>query len=81
MTPYGGYLDVLLDLVNKVFVKSEAGVRYYLKGCRWVRKTARYRRIRESSSPIFPLGYCLVAEKSDPAPTPTGPSRGDVSET
>jgi SAM-dependent methyltransferase len=64
LSPYGGYPDVLLDLLNKALIKTEWMAAYYLKVCCWIQRSKRYRRMRESSSNRFPLGYCLAAEKA-----------------
>jgi SAM-dependent methyltransferase len=63
LAPYGGYADVLLDLINKASIKTERMARLYLTLCRWIQRSKRYQRIRASSSRSFPLGYCLAAQK------------------
>lgn len=64
LEPYGGYPDVLLDLLNKKLVRSETAARVYLAFCRRVLKTRLYRRVKASTKASFPLGYCLAARKA-----------------
>ena len=61
--PYGGYPDVLLDLVNKGLSGSTPICRAFLTWARWVSQTRRYGRWRERTKGAFPLGYCVVAVK------------------
>jgi SAM-dependent methyltransferase len=63
LEPYGGYPDVMLDLLNKMFVRNEAAVRVYLALCRPSMRSALYRRLRRATKAKFPLGYCLAARK------------------
>jgi SAM-dependent methyltransferase len=63
LEPYGGYPDVLLDLLNKKLVAGETAARAYLAVCRLVTRSGVYRRVKERSKSSFPLGYCLAAQK------------------
>ena len=63
LQPYGGYPDVLLDLYNKKYVTTENGVRRFMKITSWIRSTKYYKKLNESMIRLFPLGYCLVAQK------------------
>jgi SAM-dependent methyltransferase len=60
---YGGYADILLDLFNKKFIKTERGVKRFLKIANWIRSTKYYKKHNELTMRNFPLGYCLVAQK------------------
>src|SRR5215813_9268790 len=73
--PYGGYVDILLDLFNKTLIKTERMARLYLKVCNWLQGTAKYRQIRQSSSATYPLGYCLAAEKHTSEFSQNGPMK------
>jgi SAM-dependent methyltransferase len=64
LEPYGGYPDVLLDLLNKGLAASAPICRVFLVGARWFSRTRMFQRWRESTKGTFPLGYCLVAMKS-----------------
>jgi SAM-dependent methyltransferase len=60
---YGGYPDVLLDLLNKKLVRGERSARAYLALTRRIAATAAYRRLRERTKQTFPLGYFVAARK------------------
>jgi SAM-dependent methyltransferase len=61
--PYGGYPDVVLDLLNKGLAASPPLCRAFLAGARWCSRTRVYDRWRQRTNRAFPLGYCAVAEK------------------
>jgi SAM-dependent methyltransferase len=61
--PYGGYPDVLIDLVNKGLSPSAPICRAFLVGARWLSGRRFYMRWRERTKRTFPLGYCVVAMK------------------
>lgn len=63
LRPYGGFPDIVLDLINKRFVKSEKAARVFMRVCRILVNSRWYKKSRETSSKHFPLGYCLVAKK------------------
>jgi SAM-dependent methyltransferase len=63
LKPYGGLPDILLDLINKQFVKNENRVRIFMKICSIITRTAWYKNTRSATANHFPLGYCLVAKK------------------
>jgi SAM-dependent methyltransferase len=63
---YGGYPDVVLDLVNKKLVPGERTAGAFLGLCRFLTRRGAYRRLRERTKANFPLGYCLVARKPTP---------------
>lgn len=62
--PYGGYPDVLMDLVNKGLKGSRPVCRAFLAWARWISGTGLYTRWRERTKRGFPLGYCAVATKT-----------------
>jgi SAM-dependent methyltransferase len=64
LEPYGGYPDVLMDLVNKGLSFSTVLRRAFLIGARWFSRTRLYDRWRLRTKHAFPLGYSVVATKS-----------------
>jgi SAM-dependent methyltransferase len=60
---YGGYLDVLLDLLSKGLGRSRMASRCFFPLAKWVASRAFNRKIRRSTAARFPLGYVLVARK------------------
>jgi len=64
LEPYGGYPDVIFDLLNKGLVRGEFMAKSYLGFTRIIRKTGFYKRIQNKTKEFFPLGYFLVCEKS-----------------
>jgi SAM-dependent methyltransferase len=63
LEPYGGYPDVLLDLLNKRLVVGERSARIFVSVARLARRTRLYERLRLRTRMGFPLGYVLVAKK------------------
>jgi SAM-dependent methyltransferase len=63
LEPYGGYPDVLLDLISKMVVRGERTARLLLAVAGILGRTGVYRRLRERTKTTFPLGYFLVARK------------------
>ena len=61
--PYGGYPDVLLDLVNKGLSASPFLCRPFLGLARWFSRTRIHDRWRQRTRRSFPLGYAVVARK------------------
>ena len=74
LQPYGGYPDVLLDLFNKKYVTTEKGVRRFMKIAKCFRSTKYYKKLNASTKSLFPLGYCLVAQKPYTQPLPKASS-------
>jgi SAM-dependent methyltransferase len=64
LTPYGGYPDVVLDLLNKGLAKKPMVCRMFLGAAGWTTRTKPYRKLRARTAERFPLGYCLVATKA-----------------
>jgi SAM-dependent methyltransferase len=60
---YGGYLDVLLDLINKGIASQKWAIKLLLSLAKGFKKTGIYRRVRAKSEAKFPLGYVVVARK------------------
>ena len=65
LDPYGGYLDIMLDLINKRYIKKEWSVKMFMKIASRFHRTAYYKKVLAESKRTFPLGYCLVAMKSE----------------
>ena len=63
LEPYGGYPDVLLDLLNKFFVRNQSIAKVFLALSRIGTQTRLYRRLRAGTERSFPLGYCLAARR------------------
>jgi len=62
--PYGGYPDVVLDLVNKGLAFSTPLCRVFLAAARWFSGTGLHARWRARTQHTFPMGYCLAAQKA-----------------
>jgi SAM-dependent methyltransferase len=63
LSAYGGYPDVLLDLLNKGLAKIPPLCHLFLASVDWTTRTRAYAYWREASRERFPLGYCLLAVK------------------
>lgn len=64
LAPYGGYPDVLLDLLSKGLVHGPGFGRLFAGVGRRVAATGAYRRLAARTAAAFPLGYVLVAGRS-----------------
>ena len=64
LEPYGGYLDILFDLINKFFVNSKFCAKQLIRFARWLKKTRYYKKREGFRLKNFPLGYILIAEKT-----------------
>ncbi len=60
---YGGIVDVIFDLLNKVFFNSPLKNKILNRLYKLVNKINYFKRINESRRLSFPSGYCLAAEK------------------
>lgn len=60
---YGGYLEVLFDLLNKGLGRSKALCRIFVPFAKWVSQRKISQKIRQKTSARFPLGYVVVARK------------------
>lgn len=63
LKPYGGYFDILFDLINKFFVNREFTAKLLLRIAKSIKKSKYYKKRLEQRIRNFPLGYVLVAEK------------------
>lgn len=63
LTPYGGYPDVLLDLLNKGLAKLGPICHAFLATTTFTVRSPWVERWRRSTGERFPLGYCVVAAK------------------
>lgn len=61
---FGGYPDVLLDLLAKGLSPNRLLCRAFLFCVLWSMRTSPYQRWRAKTRERFPLGYCCVAQKS-----------------
>lgn len=61
LAPYGGYPDVVLDLLSKGLVRGPRVGRAYAAAGQRLAATGAYRRLATRSAAAFPLGYVLVA--------------------
>lgn len=64
LEPYGGYYDILFDLINKRFAKHAFTVKFLEWFYERIYLTKYYRKSRKKTSQTFPLGYCLVAQRT-----------------
>lgn len=60
---YGGYLDVLFDLINKGLGKSKVFSKRFAVFAKLITNSRMGRKLRQKTSARFPLGYVLVAQK------------------
>lgn len=60
---YGGYLEVLFDLLSKGLGKSKVLSRVFQPIAKWIVGWKISQKIQRKTSARFPLGYCLVARK------------------
>jgi SAM-dependent methyltransferase len=60
---YGGYPDVLLDLLSKGLGQNKWLSGAFFKMAKAFAKTRIYEKLRAKTKGRFPLGYCLVARK------------------
>jgi SAM-dependent methyltransferase len=60
---YGGYLEVLFDLINKGLGKSKVFSKGFAVFAKLITNSRMGRKLRQKTSARFPLGYVLVAQK------------------
>lgn len=77
LTTYGGAPEVLLDIVAKHLAFSRLLSRVHLIVSTQLVSLPFVRQVSERKSRLFPLGYCLVAQKT--SRTATEASRGGIS--
>jgi SAM-dependent methyltransferase len=63
LEPYGGYLDVLFDTVNKVFIRKRFLLGMFIPFTSFVKKSFINRKISKAHQNKYPLGYILCGEK------------------
>lgn len=63
LQPYGGYTDVLFDLINKGLGKNKLLAKICFAITSRMVKWKLFQRISAKTAARFPLGYCLVARK------------------
>lgn len=63
LVPYGGYPDVLLDLLNKGLAKLGPICHAFLAATSFSVRSGWVGRWRRDTAERFPLGYCVVARK------------------
>lgn len=61
--PYGGALEVILDILGKHLYRHRRLSRIHLVTSRLLRKLKPLTAISEDTQRQFPLGYCMVARK------------------
>jgi hypothetical protein len=60
---YGGYLEVLFDLLSKGLGKSKGLSRIFQPIAKWIVGWKISQKIQRKTSARFPLGYVVVARK------------------
>ena len=63
LVPYGGGLEVVLDIVGKHIAGYPRLSALHLALSRLALRIPSLRRLSEEKKHAFPLGYCLVAQK------------------
>lgn len=63
LEPYGGGLEVVLDIVGKHIYRHKTLSDTHLKMSKWLRKLRPVKALSEDKKKEFPLGYALVAQK------------------
>ena len=63
LEPYGGYLDVLFDTINKVFIRKKFLLKVFMPLALMIKKSFINRKINKKHQNKYPLGYILCAEK------------------
>jgi len=66
LEPYGGYPDVLLDLVNKGLSGNPLLCSAFLGVARWLSRRSFHARWRRNTARAYPLGYCAVGRRPSP---------------
>jgi hypothetical protein len=63
LAPYGGYPDVVLDLLNKGLAPLAPVCKLFIAATEWITVTGAWRAWRARTAERFPLGYCMLARK------------------
>ena len=64
LTPYGGYPDVVIDLIGKGLAYVPPLGQLFVAATSLLTWNGLIKRWRAGSAERFPLGYCLVAERA-----------------
>lgn len=64
LAPYGGYPDVVLDLIGKGLAYAPPLCQLFLATTSLLTSNGWFGRWRAGSAERFPLGYCLVARRA-----------------
>ncbi|MBL7960806.1 class I SAM-dependent methyltransferase [bacterium] len=64
LEPYGGFYDIIFDLLNKKFVKNRFQLKLLEFFYSLISSTKFYKSSKTNQSRKYPLGYCLVAKKN-----------------
>lgn len=62
--PYGGALEVFIDITSKLFSKSKLISFLYYRLSTYLSKSVIGKKVYSLTSTKYPLGYCMVIEKS-----------------
>jgi SAM-dependent methyltransferase len=63
LEPYGRYLDVLFDTLNKVFLRNRLLIKAVMPLTRILKRSFISRKINKAHQDKYALGYILSAEK------------------
>lgn len=63
LVAYGGYPDVLLDLLFKGLQNHRRLLGVLVPLARWLSRSSFFLRLRQRTARKYPLGYCLAAQK------------------
>jgi SAM-dependent methyltransferase len=66
LQPYGGGLEVVLDIVGKHLESHPVLSAVYLSVAKLLRRIGPIKAVSERRKEIFPLGYSMVAQKEPP---------------
>lgn len=64
LEPYGGYMDILFDMMNKVFFRNRFLVKMMLPFSNLINHSWINKKINKAHQGRYPLGYILCAEKT-----------------
>jgi len=64
LEPYGGALEVILDMTAKHITRHPWLSRMHQAAGKWLLRTHRLRSLSDDQKHSFPLGYCLVAQRT-----------------
>jgi SAM-dependent methyltransferase len=67
LEPFGGSPEVIMDLVVKNLVFSRLLTRVMSRAFGWLSRRGFMQRLSRRSAGVYPLGYCLVAQRAPAA--------------